>query len=108
MPTARPIIVMMKTMKFDMSIRLLTRAVAPIATKIESSARMIGRHAATTAPNFVRGSLVLTTALFHALAVHVSLPNAALIVGVIVLGGAFLAVRGLDETYGKDLDFVEH
>jgi hypothetical protein len=38
----------------------------------------------------------------------VSLPNAALIVGVIVLGGAFLAIRGLDETYGKDLDFVEH
>lgn len=79
-----------------------------VTTAAEQFGTNLRATAATTAPNFVRGSLVLTTALFHALAAHVSLPNAALIVGVIVLGGAFVAIRGLDETYGKDLDFVEH
>ncbi len=51
MPTARPIIVMMKTTKLDISIALLTSAVAPAATKIESSASTIGSPAATAAPN---------------------------------------------------------
>jgi MFS family permease len=68
--------------------------------------------ATTTAPNFVRGSLVPVSMLYLALrnvfgGQHVGEPMAAATTGAIVVGIAFLALLGLEETYGKDLDFVE-
>jgi hypothetical protein len=35
------------------------------------------------------------------------IPSAALLVGVVVLSVAFVAVAGITETFGKDLEFVE-
>jgi putative MFS transporter len=61
----------------------------------------------TTVPNFVRGSLNLVTMLFVLLRSHVGAAHAALAVGAIVLTIAFLAVFALEETHGKDLDYVE-
>ncbi|MBC7746238.1 MAG: MFS transporter [Flavobacterium sp.] len=62
----------------------------------------------TTAPNFVRGSLILVTILFNFLKFHFGIINSALTVGTLVVGVAFLALFQLDETYGKDLDYIEN
>jgi putative MFS transporter len=61
----------------------------------------------TTAPNFVRGSLVLVNLAFEALKGSQGVTRAALIVGAGTLVLAFIALFGLEETYGRDLDFVE-
>lgn len=63
---------------------------------------------ATTAPNFVRGSLVVVSLGYAALdATLGSKPLAAALVGVIVIGVSAAALVAIEETYGKDLDFVE-
>ena len=64
--------------------------------------------AATTAPNFVRGSLVPVSLAYLALdAALDNKPLAAAIVGAIVITASAIALLGIEETYGKDLDFVE-
>jgi MFS transporter, putative metabolite:H+ symporter len=64
--------------------------------------------AATTAPNFVRGSLVPVSLSYTALAgVFGAKPIAAAVVGTVVIGVSALALFLIEETYGKDLDFVE-
>ena len=63
--------------------------------------------AATTAPNFVRGSLVLTTFVFEATRVTLGIWQAAAVIGVVITVLSFVALAGLEETYGKELDFVE-
>jgi putative MFS transporter len=61
----------------------------------------------TTAPNFVRGSLILVTLLFTFLKPHFGIINAALSVGTLAITIAFISLFQLDETYGKDLDYIE-
>lgn len=61
----------------------------------------------TTVPNFVRGSVVLVTLSFQALKAPFGILNSALIVGFVTLSIAFFAVYNLEETYGKDLDYIE-
>jgi MFS family permease len=56
--------------------------------------------AATTAPNFVRGSLVLMTAGFSGLAASVGVQTSAVIVGAVTLLVAFAALSRLEDTYG--------
>jgi MFS transporter, putative metabolite:H+ symporter len=62
---------------------------------------------ATTVPNFVRGSLVLVIALFKYFRHHLGLLIGGALVGVIVLAIAVIALIGLKETFGKDLDYIE-
>lgn len=78
-----------------------------VTTAAEQFGTNLRATAATTAPNFVRGSLTLMTLLFHALGEVLSIPMAALAVGVLVIGLALASVLGIEETFGKDLDFVE-
>jgi hypothetical protein len=61
----------------------------------------------TTAPNFVRGGLSLMLISFDALKDGLGPVGAAELVGVGVLGLAVLGLFGIDETFGRDLDFVE-
>lgn len=61
----------------------------------------------TTVPNFIRGSLVLITLSFEWLKAPFGIINSALIVGIATLSIAFLAVYNLEETYGKDLNYIE-
>ena len=61
----------------------------------------------TTAPNFVRGAVVAITLLFEALRPAVGIRASAMLVGAIALGIAYLSLWGLEETYGKDLDYLE-
>ena len=63
--------------------------------------------AATTVPNMVRGSLPLITLLFQWLQTKQSYVNAAATTGVIVMVITMLAAIFTEETFGKDLDFIE-
>jgi MFS family permease len=61
----------------------------------------------TTVPNFVRGAVPLLTSLFLALKGPLGVAHSAETVGFGFVALAFLALSFLDETYGKDLDYVE-
>jgi putative MFS transporter len=63
--------------------------------------------ATTTAPNFVRGAVWPMTMFFKWGKGELGVVESAAVLGVFVLGVAFVALRGIDETYGKDLDYVE-
>ncbi len=62
---------------------------------------------ATTVPNFVRGSLIPISWLYSSLKGTQSGLHAAAVTGFILIPVAFLALLGLRETYGVDLDYVE-
>jgi MFS transporter, putative metabolite:H+ symporter len=65
--------------------------------------------AAITVPNFVRGALPLIVFLFHFLGndIFKSDLKGALWTGIVCVVIAFIAAIFLQETYGKDLDYVE-
>ena len=63
--------------------------------------------AATTAPNMVRGSLNLVTLLFASLQTITSYANAGLITGIVVMVIAVVSAIFTEETFGKDLNYVE-
>jgi MFS transporter, putative metabolite:H+ symporter len=68
---------------------------------------------ATTVPNFVRGATVLITSAFQFLKTQklngtpIGSADSAAIVGTICMLIAFWAWSGLEETHGKDLDYIE-
>ena len=62
---------------------------------------------ATTAPNFVRGSVVPMTLAFHSLSGHLGVLNSAWIVCTFVIMIALVSAIFLPETFGKELDYVE-
>ena len=63
--------------------------------------------AATTIPNMVRGSLNGITALFLALNAKFSYVNAGIVTAAAVMLITYWAISGLQETFGRDLDFYE-
>jgi MFS family permease len=63
--------------------------------------------ATTTVPNFVRGAVVPLTLAFQAMKGPLGIVQSAALAGIIALAIAFVALRGLEETFGKDLDYVE-
>jgi MFS transporter, putative metabolite:H+ symporter len=62
---------------------------------------------ATTVPNFIRGSVVPLTFMFGYLRQSLDILQAALIVGVFTILIAFWALRLIDETFARDLNYVE-
>ncbi len=62
---------------------------------------------ATTIPNFVRGSAVISTLSFSALKGPMGLSTAALVVGTVCFALALGSIWRIEETFGKDLDFEE-
>jgi hypothetical protein len=63
--------------------------------------------ATTTVPNFVRGAVVPITSTFQALVAPIGIIASGLLVGTACLALAFVALAWLDETHGRDLDFIE-
>lgn len=63
--------------------------------------------AATTIPNMARGSLPLIIAIFSGLQPGFGYISAGAITGLIVMGISFLALSMTEETYGRNLDFIE-
>lgn len=64
--------------------------------------------AATTVPNMVRGALPLMLMLFKGMQPQVSFVTAAIITGVVVMVISTVAAVLTEETFGKDLNFLEH
>lgn len=62
---------------------------------------------ATTVPNFVRGAIIPLTALFIQLKSHVGIIYGALAVGLLTFTLALIALKYLEETFSKDLDYLE-
>ena len=63
--------------------------------------------AATTVPNMVRGSLPIIIILFKSLNPGFGYITAGAITGIIVMVISTVAVFMTEETFGKDLDFIE-
>jgi MFS family permease len=63
--------------------------------------------ATTTVPNFVRGAVVPMTLAFNLCKSRIGVVPGALVVGLACTALALWALGGLDETYGRDLDFLE-
>ncbi len=63
--------------------------------------------AATTTPNFVRGSVLPITIIFKHLALPMGSISSALLVGMACIGIAIWATLQVQETFGRDMDFVE-
>ncbi|MFZ4464109.1 MAG: MFS transporter [Bacteroidales bacterium] len=61
----------------------------------------------TSVPNFVRGGTVLITLSFEALKPHIGIVNAAYIVGFATLIIAVVSLYFMEETFHKDLDYLE-
>lgn len=62
---------------------------------------------ASTVPNIIRGTVIPITAAFQFLRGYIGIVNAAAVVGAICLMIAFYSYYRLDETFDKDLDYVE-
>lgn len=62
---------------------------------------------ATTIPNFVRGATIPFASLFVWLKGSMGVINAGLLLGVVVAAIALLALAFIEETFTKDLDYVE-
>ena len=64
---------------------------------------------ATTVPNFIRGTVVPLTLIFKAIRGENTLGiiNGALAIGVGTIVIAFIALRAIDETYGRDMNYEE-
>jgi MFS family permease len=63
--------------------------------------------ATTTVPNFVRGAVVPLTSTFQVLAPAIGIIGSGLLVGAVALAFAAVALWLLDETWDRDLNFVE-
>ncbi len=61
----------------------------------------------TSAPNFVRGSTILMTFMLGTLTSFCGIWNAGVIIGIIFITIALVSVFFIEETYGKELDYVE-
>jgi MFS family permease len=62
---------------------------------------------AVSAPNFVRGSLILLTFLFSLLKPTLGVVSAAEIIGLGSVAVALLALAALQETFARDLNFID-
>jgi MFS family permease len=62
---------------------------------------------ATAAPNLIRGTVVPLTIAFEFLRLKIGIIPSALVVGTTTILISLVALRLLDETFGKDLNFLE-
>ena len=112
---------------FYLACALLGFAIGYWALFVTIAAEQFGTNlrstVATTVPNFIRGTVVPLTLMFkflrdvisdyytgtHGLekAQSMGLIYGALIVGLFTIAVAFVALRAIDETYGKELNFEE-
>jgi MFS transporter, putative metabolite:H+ symporter len=61
----------------------------------------------TTVPNFVRGATVLMTIWWTSMSAGMGIINSAIVVAVVVIPLAIAATFVLEESYGKNLDYIE-
>lgn len=79
-----------------------------MATASEQFGTNIRATVTTTAPNFVRGATILMTFLLTLFSGFMTLWWSGVLVAIIFIGTALVAVFFTEETYGKDLDYMEN
>ncbi len=79
---------------------LVTLAAEQFGTNIRATV-------ATTVPNFVRGAAALVVSLFAYLKGYFGVVQSATLVGGVLFVLALISLFTLEETFGKDLNFVE-
>lgn len=86
-----------------------------VTTAAEQFGTNLRATVATTIPNVVRGGLLPALYLFSSLrkSEFILIPgqplvSSAIIVGAVSMAIAFIGLSFLKETYGKDLDYIEH
>ena len=85
-----------------------TGYIAMYLTTVAESYGTNQRNTATTSvPSIVRGLLIPMTLFFQALKPTLGALVAAGILGIVVYGLAFWSLSRMEETFGKELDFVE-
>lgn len=62
---------------------------------------------ASTVPNFIRGTVIPITFMFQTIKRYLGILNAGALVGGVCMLIAFYALYRLDETYAKDLNYIE-
>lgn len=62
---------------------------------------------ATTVPNFIRGTVIPVTLLFSYLRGQIGIVSGALVVGLLTIAIALWALRSIDETYSRDMNYLE-
>lgn len=81
------------------------------ATFVTISAEQFGTNlratVATTAPNFVRGALIPSTMLYGILVNQWGIIIAAFVMIFLLLGIAIYALTQLEESFDKDLNYLE-
>lgn len=99
------------TVGFYISCFLLGFGVGYWALFVTIAAEQFGTNlrstVATTVPNFIRGTVIPLTILFKWMRESFGILEGALIVGIFTIIIAFGALRLIDETFGRDLNFVE-
>jgi len=78
-----------------------------ITTAAEQFGTNIRATVTTSVPNFVRAMIVPITLGLKAIWDATGLVGGTVLIGAIVFGLAFLALYGLQETYGKNLNYAE-
>ncbi len=78
-----------------------------ITTASEQFGTNIRSTVTTTVPNFVRGATVLMIIWWRHMTEGMGIVQSAMIVGAVVIVIAFVSVFFLEESYGKDLDYLE-
>ncbi|MBC3786638.1 MFS transporter [Spirosoma utsteinense] len=78
-----------------------------LTTVAESYGTNLRATATTSAPSVVRGLLIPMTLFFQALKPGLGALVSAGLLGLLVYGLAFWSLSRMEETYGKDMDFVE-
>jgi MFS family permease len=102
LPTATAVYAMCMALGFSIGYWALfvTIAAEQFGTNIRATV-------ATTVPNFVRGSLIPVIWLFDYFKTHAGLMQSGLLVGTLTFIIALVALWGMSETFGKDLDYIE-
>ncbi len=78
-----------------------------VTTAAEQFGTNLRSTATTLVPNLVRGSTIPLSLIFGFLATTFGASNAAMITGCLCILCAGLSIAFMDETFGKDLDFIE-
>lgn len=78
-----------------------------VTTAAEQFGTNLRATVTTTVPNFVRGALVPVTWLFQTLKPGLGIIGSASCVGALTIGLAALSLLILEESFSKDLDFLE-
>ena len=80
-----------------------------MSTAAESFGTNIRSTVTNTAPNFVRGSVIIINGMFFLLGSYFGLGTviANLVIGLLIMVLAFWALRNLKETFHSDLDYME-